>query len=65
MTLEDQLVAARRELGMRKHAYPKWTREGKMDPQKAEHEIAAMQAICDTLQRLVDAEGQQPSLFGG
>ncbi len=49
MTLSDQLDAARRELALRRKAYPGWVRSGKMRPEKADHEIAAMAAICTTL----------------
>ena len=61
--LEDQLKCAKRELGMRKHAYPRWCAEGRMTQEKADREIAMMAAICDTLSHLVQAANVQPSLF--
>lgn len=56
MTLRDQLAAARRELALRRSAYPKWIASGRMAKDKAEHEIAAMQAIVETLQKCLDLD---------
>jgi hypothetical protein len=50
ITLEDQKKCVQREIGMRKRVYPSWTLSGKMHPDKAEYEIAAMEAVLETLQ---------------
>lgn len=52
MTLPDQIACARRELAMRRSAYPGWVRSGKMTQAKADHELACMAAIIDTLERV-------------
>lgn len=49
MTLDDQLAAARRELALRQRVYPGWVRGNRMSKEKADHEIAAMAAIVETL----------------
>ena len=52
MTLTDQLAAARRELTLRRSAYPGWVRANKITKEKADHEIAAMTAIVATLEKV-------------
>lgn len=56
VSLEVQLKAARRELAMRKSAYPKWVKAGKMTEAKASDETEAMAAIVETLERLEAAD---------
>lgn len=56
MTLREQLDAARRELALRRSAYPKWVTAGKMTREKADHEIAAMTDIVTTLQKCLDLD---------
>jgi hypothetical protein len=53
MTLAQQLACATRELAMRQKVYPKWVADGRMAQDKATHEIAAMEAIVATLQKLL------------
>lgn len=50
ITIEQQLAAVRREIAMRKNVYPKWVTTGRMKLEKADAEIAAMQAVHDTLE---------------
>lgn len=50
MDIADQIAAARRELGMRRGVYPRRVADGKMKQAKADHEIAAMEAIIATLE---------------
>lgn len=52
VSIDDQIKCVRRELAMRKTVYPKWTASGKMKPEAAERELAAMQAVHDTLTSL-------------
>jgi hypothetical protein len=55
----DQLCAcARREVAFRKRVYPRLIQNGKLTAQKAEEEIALMNAITDLLE-----SQQQPRLF--
>lgn len=56
VSLEQQVKCARRELAMRRGAYPRFVAHGKMKQAKADEEIAAMEAILATLERLEQAE---------
>lgn len=51
-SLADMLDAARRELAMRRSAYPKWVAGGRMSQAKADHEIACMEGIVERLEML-------------
>ncbi len=53
-TLDAQIACIRRELALRKSAYPKWVTNGRMKPEAADHEIQCMQAVHDTLSALRD-----------
>lgn len=64
ITLKGQLACAKRELALRKTVYPRFIAQGKMLSSKAVIEVESMAAIVQTLQRLVDAEQAQGSLFG-
>ena len=52
VTLEQQIIAVRREIAMRKGVYPKWVAAGRLKPEKADHEIAAMEAVLASLERM-------------
>jgi hypothetical protein len=54
MTLEEQIAAVRRELALRKAVYPKWVMNGRIKQETADQELAAMQAVHDTLLRVND-----------
>ena len=62
ITLAEQLAEARRELALRRSAYPAWVKAGKLTHEEAYHQLAAMAEIVRTLQRL-DVEQRQLSLF--
>jgi hypothetical protein len=66
ISLHDQLACARRELRMRTTCYPRWVQDGRMNPDTADHELAAQRAIVETLTALVEQETQaaQMILFG-
>lgn len=49
-TLTDQIASARRELSMRRRVYPGWVERKKMSQHAADHEIACMEAIIETLE---------------
>lgn len=59
ITLEQQLASVRRELAMRKNVYPKWVKAGRMKQEVADHEIAAMQAVHDTITAAIEARQNQ------
>lgn len=50
--LEAQIACAERELKYRIRVYGRWCDEGRMARDKANHELAAMRAILDTLQQV-------------
>lgn len=52
ITLDVQLAAVRREIALRKNVYAGWVKSGRMKQEKADSEIAAMQAVHDTLDAL-------------
>jgi hypothetical protein len=55
ITLDMQIACIRRELAMRQRVYPKWVSAGRMKQAEADKELAAMQAVHDTLSALKDA----------
>ena len=54
-SLENQVRAVGRELGMRRSVYPKWVRAGRMSQGEAEFQIQAMDAAYETLKRLKES----------
>ena len=54
--LTDQIKAAKRELALRKSAYPKWVTSGRMKREVADYEIAAMEAILASLEALLSVQ---------
>lgn len=52
ITLEQQIACARREVALRRNVYPKWIAKGRLSKEKAEQEIATMDAIVFTLRQL-------------
>lgn len=62
--LANQIACAAREVRMRARVYPRWVATGKMSQEEATREIAAMQAIVQTLTAARDAQPPaQPSLI--
>lgn len=51
-TLQEQLDSARRELALRRRNYPRWVKDGRLNPQKAEHEIQCIESIVATLEKM-------------
>jgi len=52
VTLQDQLRAAQRELAMRRNVYPNQVASRRMSQDKANHEIACMEAIVESIDKL-------------
>jgi hypothetical protein len=50
----EQIACAERELALRRAAYPRFVANKRMTQDKADHEIAAMEAIVDTLKTYRD-----------
>lgn len=65
ITLELMVAEARRELGMRRKAYPRWVANGRMTQAQADERIELQQAIVDKLEELRKADKQKtaPELF--
>ena len=49
ITVADQIRCVRRELALRANVYPGFVKRGKMKQEEADREIAAMQAVHDSL----------------
>lgn len=65
IALEQQIAAVEREIGFRKRCYPRWVDGHKMTRAKADHEIAAMEAVLATLQACTSLAPAQASLLAG
>jgi signal recognition particle subunit SEC65 len=57
VSIEEQIASVEREIRMRESAYPRWVEQRRMTVKTAEHEIACMQAVLTTLQRIAAEEG--------
>lgn len=51
ITIDDQLACVERELALRRRIYLDLIHKRKMTAQRADHEIACMEAVLKTLQR--------------
>lgn len=49
--LSEQIKCVEREIVLRRRVYPRWVESGRMKQAKADQEIAAMEAILETLRR--------------
>jgi hypothetical protein len=63
-SLADQLACVRREIGYRAGCYPRWVAGQKMTQAKADHELAAMRAVLETLEASA-ATPPPPAKTGG
>ena len=54
ISLHEQIVCVRREIGMRERVYPKWVSAGRMKQDVADREIAAMRAVLLTLETITE-----------
>jgi hypothetical protein len=45
ITTADKIACLRREIALRRAAYPRWVAQGKLTQANADREIAAMEAI--------------------
>lgn len=54
ITLDQQIKEAARELALRRKLYPRWLDTDKMDIDDAEHRLATMEAILNTLKNIQD-----------
>ena len=63
ITLDEQIECVKREIGMRRRVYPRWIEAWRMTEERADHEIAAMEAVLATLESLRPAQPQQGALL--
>ena len=52
ITLQQQISSVYREIALRERVYGKWVESGRMTKSKADHEIACMKAVAETLMAL-------------
>lgn len=64
-TIDQQIAAVRREVGMRERVYPRFIAKGTLTEAEAERQIATMKAVQATLERLRDEQQakKEPGLF--
>jgi hypothetical protein len=55
-TNQEKLTCVKRELGLRRRAYPRWVGNGTMRQSAADREVALMEAIIADYEKLVEAE---------
>jgi len=60
-TIDDQIACVLREIRMRERVYPRWIAAGKLSAEKSATELACMNAVLATLQRVRDE--RRPELF--
>jgi hypothetical protein len=51
-SIDEQIASVEREIKMREQVYPRRVADRRMTAEKAEHELAAMQAVLETLRSL-------------
>lgn len=69
ITLADQVACVEREIAMRRAVYPGLVARERMSQAKADREIAAMEAVLETLgtqlSQMVETVKEAPTLFDG
>ena len=63
MTIEEQITCVKREIDYRRRCYPRWVREERITPEKAQHGIDGMTAVLGTLLSVQEARSPQGRLF--
>ncbi len=63
ITLEQQIACVRRELAMRQRNYPRWVSDGRMKQAEMDHQLAAMQAVHDTVTKVKEVEDAKSRLL--
>ncbi len=59
--LRDQIASVQREIGMRRTVYPRRVQSGQMKQAAADREIAAMEAVLDTLREAEAGAADEPA----
>lgn len=61
VSIERQIEAAEREIGFRRRVYARRVAEGRMSQDKADEEVACMEAIAATLREVKAAKEKETS----
>ena len=56
VSLPEQIKCVEREIAMRRRVYPRWVADKRMTQAKADHELAAMEAVLETLKAALAIE---------
>ena len=56
ISIAEQITSVEREIRMREKVYPRWVERKKLSQAKADHEMAAMHAVLETLRKVQVAE---------
>lgn len=56
VSFAEQLACVERELKLRKRAYPRWVRDGRMPEASADREIRTMEAVAETVRLVAQSE---------
>lgn len=60
--LAMQIRCVTREIAMRRRVYPRWVADKRMTQADADHEIATMEAVLETIKK---TDAQQGRMFDG
>lgn len=63
VTIDKQIACVRRELAMRHRNYTRWVADGRMKQAESDHQLAAMQAVHDTLMKVKEVADAKGRLF--
>lgn len=58
--LREQIRCVEREIALRRGVYPRWVEAGRLKQAAADREIAAMQAVLDTLREVEAGAADEP-----
>ncbi|HLX18410.1 MAG TPA: hypothetical protein VKS24_24745 [Bradyrhizobium sp.] len=56
-SIDEQIASVEREIAMRLRVYPRWVADRRMTQEKAEHEIACMKSVLETLKAVKENAG--------
>jgi hypothetical protein len=65
VTLQQQIASVKREIAMRVNVYAKRVADGKMRKAEAEHELACMRSVLETLQKLKNCDENEGATTNG
>lgn len=60
--IDDQIAEVKREIGMRRHVYPRFVDQKRITQSQADERITVLEAVLDTLTEVRARD--RPELFG-